>query len=103
MPLTGGPGTIAFSVPDDALVWINKQPLPQLGSEREFTTAPIPPGGAEIYNIRVTWNENGKEQTYTSRVTVHAGARSSVTVLGSPKPAPPPPVRVPAPPPDADK
>jgi uncharacterized protein (TIGR03000 family) len=81
----GGPGTIIFTVPDNALVWVDGQPLAALGPDRTFNTPPIPPGGTEIHSIRVSWNQNGKEQNYERKISVRAGGKSSVTIYAPTK------------------
>jgi uncharacterized protein (TIGR03000 family) len=80
-PGPGGPGTIAFTVPENALVWVNNDMLAQTGSERTFTTPPLLGGSLGSYSIRVKWTENGEEKSFTQRVTVRAAGRSSVMIF----------------------
>lgn len=77
-----GPGTIAFTVPENALVWVNRDLLAQTGTDRAFTTPALSAGSLGSFSVRVTWTENGQEKSFTQRVIVRAGGRSSVMVFG---------------------
>lgn len=80
-PGPGGPGTIALTVPENALVWVNNDLLAQTGPERTFTTPPLVGGSLRSYSIRVKWTENGEEKSLTQRVTVRAAGRASVMIF----------------------
>lgn len=80
--LASGPGTIAFNIPENALVWVNNNLLDQTGSERDFTTPALSPGAFGSFRVLVKWTENGEEKSFSQRVTVRAGSRASVTIFG---------------------
>jgi hypothetical protein len=79
-----GPGTIAFNVPENALVWVDRELLSQTGPQREFSIDNIPAHTIRPYNVRVQWIEKGEERSYTQRVYVKPNARASVTVFSRP-------------------
>jgi uncharacterized protein (TIGR03000 family) len=82
-PGPSGPGSIVFTVPDNALVWINDLLLDQTGTDRDYGTPALSAGSSRSYLVKVKWTEKGQEKTFTKRVWVRAGGRTSVLVLPS--------------------
>jgi uncharacterized protein (TIGR03000 family) len=82
-PPPSGPGTIALTVPDNALVWINNLLLDQTGPDRDYGTPALGPGSGRSYVVKVKWTEKGEEKTFIKRVWVRAGGRTTVLVLPS--------------------
>jgi uncharacterized protein (TIGR03000 family) len=81
-PTTGRAALIQLQVPADARVWLNGKQMKQGGSSRFFQTPPLAPTKSYCYELRVTWNENGRTVTATRKLTVQAGARQSLLILG---------------------
>jgi uncharacterized protein (TIGR03000 family) len=53
----------------------------QTGSERIYTTPPLPPSREYVYEIRARWRENGREADWTRRVRLHSGDRQTIDFL----------------------
>jgi uncharacterized protein (TIGR03000 family) len=84
LPTDPAAGSILFRVPEDALVWVNDELLPQVGARRQFQTEAIPGGGAELFAVRVRWTDSeGKVRTHTQNVAVHAGSQATVMIFGT--------------------
>ena len=50
-----------------AEVWFNGTPTTSTGPARQFASPPLTPGTRYSYDIRATWNENGREVTQTQQ------------------------------------
>lgn len=65
-------------VPTAAQVWFDGDSTSQAGSLREFVSPPLSSEGTYSYEIRARWMENGTPMEQTRRVTVRAGALTTV-------------------------
>lgn len=72
---------IIVHVPLDAEVWIEGVKMKQAGSQRRFISPPLRPNLTYAYEIRATWQENGREVTNVNNVRIQAGDRSSITFI----------------------
>jgi uncharacterized protein (TIGR03000 family) len=69
---------VTVDVPPGARLWFEDQPTTTTGSIRQFMSPPLTPGTKYTYDIKASWNENGREVTQTQKVAVTAGARVQV-------------------------
>jgi uncharacterized protein (TIGR03000 family) len=65
-------------VPAGADLWIGKFQTRQTGSVRFFVSPRLPRGREYTYEIRIRWQNKGKEMVQTRQVDVWAGARKIV-------------------------
>jgi uncharacterized protein (TIGR03000 family) len=67
-------GAVHFTVrlPANAQVWFNGTQMPGTGAVREFRTPPLTPGRYK-YDIRVQWQENGRDVAQDRQVTFFPG------------------------------
>jgi uncharacterized protein (TIGR03000 family) len=76
---TDNTATMQVIVPDpNAEVLVEGTPTKQRGTERTFTSPPLPPGQEFIYTITARWMQNGQPVERTQRVTVRAGGQVMV-------------------------
>jgi uncharacterized protein (TIGR03000 family) len=54
---------------------------------RSFESPPVLARRDFVYDIRIQWNQNGKDITQTRRVNVHAGDVISLTMGSAAEPA----------------
>ncbi len=57
----------------DAEVWVNGVKTKTTGSDREFVTPKLTPGKKYKYQVKVLWQENGKEQSREETVSFLPG------------------------------
>ncbi|GIW79783.1 MAG: hypothetical protein KatS3mg105_1590 [Gemmatales bacterium] len=69
---------ITVRVPDDAKIWFSGQPTQQSGSIRKFVSPPLEPGKTYSYEVKASWNENGKTVEKTKTIPVRAGEHLTV-------------------------
>jgi uncharacterized protein (TIGR03000 family) len=69
---------IRVVVPPDARVSFGGSATQQTGQVRFFQSPALTPGKDYSYDVKATWNENGKEVTRTRHVDVRANATASV-------------------------
>jgi uncharacterized protein (TIGR03000 family) len=67
------PALINLSVPEGATVWFDDAKTQQTGQFRQFVSPPLAAGGEFAYDVKATWNQDGKEVTRTRHIPVHAG------------------------------
>jgi len=77
---------VTVNLPADARIRFNGTAMAGAGSVRDFDTPPLASGRRFSYEVRASWNENGREVTQTQRVEVAAGARVNVTFPIPPTP-----------------
>jgi uncharacterized protein (TIGR03000 family) len=70
---------VTVHVPGDAEVWFDSYRTTSLGSVRRFSTPPLVRGREYTYEIKVRWQENGRDVTQKQEVPVKAGADLQVT------------------------
>jgi len=66
---------INVRLPLGAVIWFNNTQMPQTGALRSFASPPLEPGEDYSYQVKVRWDEGGRDVTHTRNVTVHAGDR----------------------------
>ena len=84
---TGQPDGVArvtVIVPPGAEVSFDDVTTLSKGAIRQYDSPPLEPGTRYTYDIKASWNDNGREVTQTQRVEVTAGAQVTVRF-----PAPP--------------
>ncbi len=69
---------ITVTAPLGARVWFDGTPATSKELVRQFVSPPLKPGHRYTYDIKASWNDNGREVTQTQKVTVTAGARVQV-------------------------
>jgi uncharacterized protein (TIGR03000 family) len=76
--------TVAFDlrVPVDAEVWFNDSKTEQTGAFRQFVSPRLTPKQAGLYDVRCRWQQNGRQLEQTRHVSVHAGERVAIKLLG---------------------
>lgn len=91
-PLPEGPvvpmmrcAVVRITVPEGAAVWFDGNPTQQTGTERKFSSPPLPPGNSYHYEIRARWLEGGKPVEQTQIVGVRGGEHHHIAF---PMPAP---------------
>jgi uncharacterized protein (TIGR03000 family) len=85
---TGQPDGVArvtVTVPADAEVSFDGTMTLSKGAVRQYDSPPLEPGTRYTYDVKATWNENGREVTQTQRVEVTAGAHVNVSFPAPPK------------------
>jgi uncharacterized protein (TIGR03000 family) len=64
---------VTVNLPADARLWFDDTPTTVSGAVREFHSPSLTPGSSYYYEVRASWNENGREATQTQIVKVAAG------------------------------
>jgi uncharacterized protein (TIGR03000 family) len=77
-----------LEVPAGARVTFDGTPTTSTGSVREYQSPPLTPGTRYTYELRASWNENGREMTQAQEVEVRAGAHVNVHFPAQPTKAP---------------
>src|SRR5262245_54581687 len=75
------PDTRAFitvKVPADAVVSFNGETTSPTGTVRQYSSPPLEPGRTYSYEVRASWQEDGRAVTQTQRVPLAAGAHPTV-------------------------
>jgi uncharacterized protein (TIGR03000 family) len=75
--------------PPHAEISIEGSKTAQIGSSRLYVSPPLNQGENYTYDIRVSWQENGRQITQTRKVPVRAGDRLSVVFRSSTNTTPP--------------
>jgi uncharacterized protein (TIGR03000 family) len=92
-PISDAKAHVTVRVPSDAKVWFENQATKQQGAVRNFVSPELTPGQNYTYDVRATWQENGRTVEQKRQVAVHAG--SPVTIDFT-KPAPAQPAAAPS-------
>jgi uncharacterized protein (TIGR03000 family) len=74
---------VNLRVPNDAKIWFDGNPTNQTGTIRSFESPPLAAGPEYAYQVRIQWEQDGKDATETRQINVHAGDVINLT-LGSP-------------------
>jgi uncharacterized protein (TIGR03000 family) len=69
---------VTVHVPANAKVWFDGAETTASGAVREFKSPPLTPGANYHYEVKATWNENGKPVTQTQQINVSANSQVSV-------------------------
>jgi uncharacterized protein (TIGR03000 family) len=76
---SAAPAVVAVHLPADAELWFDGSATGQTGSDRTFTSPPLPSGKAFHYAVRARWTEGGKRVEQFQMVTVQAGQQARAT------------------------
>jgi uncharacterized protein (TIGR03000 family) len=74
---------VVVRLPDDAHLEFGGVAVPQTGRIRQFVTPTLVPGRPYRYEIRATWQEDGREVVLERSVRVYAGEKTEVDFLSS--------------------
>jgi uncharacterized protein (TIGR03000 family) len=74
---------IRVRVPADAKIWFNGEATSQRGEVRNFQSPALTPDKRYSYDLRATWQKDGKTVERTRHLRVHAGDQVSVHLEGS--------------------
>jgi uncharacterized protein (TIGR03000 family) len=72
---------IVVRVPSNAQVFFEGQPTTAQGPLRAFLSPAIDPNKDYTYDVKATWNQNGRPVTQERHVRVHAGQRARVDFM----------------------
>jgi uncharacterized protein (TIGR03000 family) len=72
---------IDVRVPPEAQVTFDGEATTQRGPNRLFTSPALEPGKSYHYDVKASWNQNGRTVTRNRRVDVRAGQRTTVDFL----------------------
>jgi len=75
-PATNTTAHVSVRAPANARVWIGGWETPNTGAMREFDSPPLTPGKQYSYEVKASWEENGRTVTQTQEVDVSAGANA---------------------------
>jgi uncharacterized protein (TIGR03000 family) len=78
---------VSLQVPLGAKVWVQGQRYDPFVGRRVFQSPPLPPGANFLFEIRVSWMENGKLVEQTDRLDLLAGQRKGLLYIGPPEPS----------------
>lgn len=73
-------------VPDDADIWLEGKKTEQTGPLRRFISPALTPGKDYEYEIRASWQEDGREKKQTQTVTIRAGGQVRIRFPAAPPP-----------------
>jgi uncharacterized protein (TIGR03000 family) len=90
------PARLAVHLPDNAELWVDGVKTSQSGTTREFASPDLPPGQQYFYELRATWQDQGRQVTETRRVSFRAGEKVDVD-FGAPNKVGPKEERLPSP------
>jgi uncharacterized protein (TIGR03000 family) len=72
---------LSVRIPPDAQLSVEGQATQQRGMFRQFVSPPLTPNREFTYDIKATWNQNGREVTQTRHVPVRAGQQVRVDFM----------------------
>jgi uncharacterized protein (TIGR03000 family) len=73
---------IQVRVPADAKIWVNDHATTSRGEVRTFESPPLDPAERYTYDLRATWQQNGRTIERTRHIHVRAGDRIGVNLVG---------------------
>jgi uncharacterized protein (TIGR03000 family) len=73
---------IQVRVPADAKIWFNDKPTTQRGELRAFESPALDRGKQYSYELRATWQQDGRTVERTRPLRVRAGDRINVNLTG---------------------
>ena len=77
-PPSIAPVTIDVVVPEGADMWIDGKKMSQTAAQRKFISPPLQSGRSFSYEFRISYKEEGREQTETRSLDVLAGRQYTV-------------------------
>jgi uncharacterized protein (TIGR03000 family) len=80
-----GSARMTVIVPPTAEVSIDDTMTLSKGAVRQYDSPPLTPGTRYVYDVKASWNENGREVTQTQRVEVTAGSHVNVRFPAPPR------------------
>lgn len=78
-----------LEVPENAEVWLEGVKMKQGGAQRKFLSPALKPGVRYAYEVRIAWVDKGRQVSVTHQLSLRAGDRSRLTVLGPAAPEKP--------------
>jgi uncharacterized protein (TIGR03000 family) len=78
----GCPAHIRVQVPAGARLYFDGAPTQQTGTDRWFSTPPLPLGGEYTYALKAEFGADGKASTETKQISVRAGLTTHVAFSG---------------------
>ncbi len=72
---------VVVRVPEDARLEFEGVAVPETGRVRKFTTPPLVPGKRYLYDVRATWQEDGRPVVKERQITVFAGEKADIDFL----------------------
>jgi uncharacterized protein (TIGR03000 family) len=85
LPTPSAPVTIDVVLPPDAELWIEGKKMGQTATQRKFISPPLESGQRFVYDFRIRFKEDGREQTKTRSLDVFAGGHYTVDFVNPPK------------------
>src|SRR5262249_39450987 len=83
-PVPADKALLVVRLPAGATLTIGDSPTRQTGAERTFVSPPLAAGKTYPYDLKATWQENGKEKAVTRQATVAAGKRTVIDLAAEP-------------------
>jgi uncharacterized protein (TIGR03000 family) len=77
-PAPADKALLVVRLPAGASLTIGDAVTKQTGPERTFVSPPLEPGKTYVYDLKATWDDNGKSKTVTRQAKVAAGRRTVV-------------------------
>ncbi len=75
--------SLTLRVPPNAEVWIQGKKMDEKGTERRFAFPSSDSRLSQDYEVRVTWQENGRNVSNTSRLNIRPGDQQSITFVAA--------------------
>jgi uncharacterized protein (TIGR03000 family) len=72
---------VVVRVPEDARLEFEGVMVPQEGRLRKFVTPALVPGKKYLYDVRATWQEEGRPVVRERRIAVYAGEKTDIDFL----------------------
>lgn len=76
-------GVIDFRAPADAQIWVDGQLVNRTGDAWRYTTPSLRNGQRQSYQVKASWNVDGRIVSQTRTVTVEPGGRMNVDFTAS--------------------
>jgi len=76
---------VRVKCPPNAQIWFDGTTTTQLGGDRLFYSPRLQPGKEYEYNVKASWNENGKPVEQTRTITVAAGRTVDLNLMAPAK------------------
>jgi uncharacterized protein (TIGR03000 family) len=73
---------VVVQVPEDARLEFEGLAVSQESRVRKFFTPPVVPGKKYLYDVRATWQEEGRQVVRERQIAVYAGEKTDIDFLG---------------------